>query len=82
MEDKITATKIPQPDFVPEAINAQYEVLIEETRKDDVGNEYKFTRKELINKSSLDMQIAQIEEDIARLRKMKNKLEAKKLKLV
>lgn len=80
--EKITATKIEKiqdPTFEP--MPDEYVVLIEETRVDDVGNEYQFVRKEITTIKDINKQIDIINEQINSLQEQKEKLQAKKQEL-
>ena len=52
--------------------NVRYEVLIEETRKDEAGKDYTYTRKEYTTIEQLDNQIAQLTEQLAVLKGKKD----------
>lgn len=82
MKDKITATKLQQADTVADPKNEQYELLIEETRKDDMGVSYKYTRKEITSKGIIEQEIARINKQITSLQEQLVKLTDKETKLV
>ncbi len=82
MADKITATKLQQADFVQDPKQVQYTVLVEETRKDDVGTDYKYTSKVNMSKAQIEQQVAQIDAQIVSLQAQKTHLTAVDAKLV
>lgn len=82
MKDKITATKIQQADIVLDPKNVQYELLIEETRKDETGVSYKYSRKETISIAMIEQEETMVDSEILRLQERKGKLADKKAKLI
>lgn len=69
----VEVSKVEQPHITSPEV---YEFLITETRKDDVGNEYEYTRKEPVNVSALDSQIENLEAQLAVLKENKAKIVA------
>lgn len=65
MEKTIIAEKIEQPVLpAPSMFGGTHKVLITETRKDEAGNDYQFTRVERVSVDTLTAQKAQLQSQI------------------
>lgn len=84
MDKIITAEKVVrpevapvQPTIVPEALEV-YTVFTEETRTDEAGNEYQYTRKEVFSTEQIDREVAAQDRVIEAANKRKDELLAKR----